>query len=108
LPPEARTTGRVGVAGDVYGAGLTLLELLNGPIDYAAISPIERELRLRAGKRAIPDRFLDRWEPQVPGALRRIVRKAIHQHLRTRYPSARDFLVAVSRIRSIDWARTRG
>jgi serine/threonine protein kinase len=108
LPPEARTKGRVGVAGDVYGVGLTLFELLNGPLDYTQLSGSDMESRLLAGRRAVPDRMLRGWEPQVPDRLRRLVRKAVHVDSARRFVTARDFLNDLSRVRMVDWARTSG
>jgi len=108
LPSEARTTGRVGVAGDVYGMGLTLFELLNGPLDYTQLSGLDMESRLLAGKRAVPDRMLRSWEPQVPDRLRRLVRKAVHVDGDRRFVTARDFLNDLSRVRAIDWTRIAG
>ena len=50
-PPEAGpANGRMGVAGDVYGVGMTLFEMLNGPFEYSSIDPARVDARLTKGQ----------------------------------------------------------
>jgi eukaryotic-like serine/threonine-protein kinase len=109
MPPEGGPAdGEVGVAGDIYGVGVTLYEMLNGPFPYADISPEQVERRLAGGQRALPNSAFERWNPWVPEQVRAAVRKAIRPNPAERYGSATEFMRNLERIRCIDWKRTAG
>ena len=108
-PPEGGPEdGWMSVAGDIYGVGMTLYEMLNGPFPYAEISPSDVERRLANGRRALPDSMYEQWSPCVPGDLRSVVRKAIRRTPGDRYPSCSAFIQHLQRIRCIDWSHTDG
>lgn len=109
MPPEGGPQdGEMGVTGDVYGVGVTLFELLNGPLPYADISPQEVERRLARRRRALPDRAFEQWDPSVPDDLRTVVRKAMRANPAERHGSCSDFIRRLQRVRCIDWARDDG
>jgi serine/threonine protein kinase len=107
-PPEAGpANGRMGVTGDVYGVGMTLFEMLNGPFDYANINPAHVDTRLTKGQRALPESAFQ-FAPHIPDQLRTIVRKAIRSSVSARYPSPSAFIARLQRVRCIDWTFTGG
>lgn len=107
-PPEAGPPdGRMSVTGDVYAAGMTLFEMLNGPFDYANIDPQKADARVTRGLRALPESaFL--FAPHIPDRLRSVVRKAIRSRPGERHQSASDFIAQLQRVRCIDWTLTEG
>jgi serine/threonine protein kinase len=109
MPPEGGPQdGSMGVTGDIYGVGLTLHEMLNGPFAYTEISPETVEQRLAQGQRALPARAFEDWEPAVPEDLRTAVRKAIRPNPGDRYQSCSEFIRRLQAIRCIDWYRDEG
>lgn len=98
-PPEARSVGRVGTDADVYGIGMTLLEMLNGRIAWETMDLEQVDRRLHRGHRAVPDSWLE-FAPHVPERLRRCVRKAIHRDPQQRYSSPEAFITALRKVRS--------
>jgi serine/threonine protein kinase len=109
MPPEGGPDdGEMGVTGDVFGAGLTLYEMLNGPFPYADISAPTAERRVAGTMRALPDSGYERWDPSVPNELRTVVRKGIRRHSGERYQSCSDLRNRLGRVRCIDWKRVVG
>lgn len=103
MPPEAfGPASRVGPEMDIYAAGLTLFEMLNGPIDYPRLAGAPAQVRLARGLRGIPDSALE-FSPHIPAELRRVIRRAIRLRSNERYPTARDFIQALRRLRLVDW-----
>jgi serine/threonine protein kinase len=102
-PPD----GRVGVPADMYGAGLTLFEMLSGPLPYAELDPEKLDRRLTRGLPALAaSAFV--FEPHVREHLRRVVRKAIRPEPGDRYPTASAFVTAIEQVRCIDWTHRSG
>ncbi len=95
-------TGRVGPPADVYGAALTLWEMVNGPIDFAAIAPNIVVGRLGRGLRGLPDPMLA-YQPHVPKELRRVINRAINVEQHRRFQDARSMTAALRTISCIDW-----
>lgn len=107
-PPEAGPVdGRMGVAGDVYGVGMTLFEMLNGPFDYASIDPARVDARLTKGLRALPESAFG-FAPHIPEHLRTIVRKAIRPKAGDRHRSPAQLIAQLQRVRSVDWTFAEG
>lgn len=99
--------GRVGVPSDIYGAGLTLFEMLNGPLPYADLDAEKLDRRVTSGLTALaPGAFV--FEPHVPEQLRRVVRKAMRAKPGDRYPTASAFITAIEQVRCIDWTHMSG
>ncbi len=46
--------GRIAVTGDIYGAGMTLFEMLTGPLPYADMDPAQLDRRVTRGLPALP------------------------------------------------------
>jgi serine/threonine protein kinase len=107
-PEGGPVDGRVGVTAEVYGLGVTLYEMLNGPFTYADISPEDVERRLSQGRRALPVRCFEEWEPHVPADVRIVVRKAIRAEQSERHATCADFIRRLQRLRVIDWTRDDG
>jgi serine/threonine protein kinase len=108
LPPEARPERRLGREADIYGLGLILFEMVNGRLRWEDVDGSTMELRLAKGKRAMPDRMLERWAPQVPDKVKRIIRKAIRQDQNRRYKTAQAFLRDLNDVRCVDWKHVDG
>ena len=107
-PPEAGPVdGRMGVTGDVYGVGMTLFEMLNGPFDYASIDPARVDARLTKGQRALPESAFV-FAPHIPEQLRTIVRKAMRSKAEERHASPSQLIARLQRISCIDWTFVEG
>lgn len=107
-PPEGGPPdGRITISGDIYGVGVTLLEMLSGPFDYRAIPPGKVDRRLTQGKRALPDAAYI-LAPHVPSRLARVVRKAIRRDPETRFQTAGEMIAALGDVVSIDWRHIDG
>jgi eukaryotic-like serine/threonine-protein kinase len=106
-PPEARRSGRVDVRADLYGIGMTMFEMLNRRFRWEELELAKVEARLQRGLRALPDSELQ-FAPHVPERLRRVVRKAAHRNPDQRFGSAEEFIVALRKVRCIDWRRVEG
>jgi serine/threonine protein kinase len=107
-PPEAGPVdGRVAVTGDIYGVGMTVFEMLNGPFPYAEIDPAVVDRRLTRGQRALPaSAFV--FQPHVPPDLRAIVRKSLRANPRDRFQSCSEFITAINRLSCVDWIHADG
>lgn len=110
MAPECGPTGRHSIRSDIYGVGLVLFELLNGRFSWESFDQAATEERVIAGHRAMPDRMLAprAFDPSVPNDLVRIVRKAVGKDPESRYLSARAMIMALNRVRCIDWKRHEG
>jgi eukaryotic-like serine/threonine-protein kinase len=87
MPPEqAVSSGRVTVAGDVYGLGATLYALLTGRPPFQADTPLET-LRKVLGENPVPPR---RLRPGVPRDLETVCLKSLRKEPAGRYASAAD------------------
>jgi len=107
-PPEAGPAdGRMAITGDVYGVGLTLFEMLNGPLDYASIDPVRVDARLTKGQRALPESAFQ-FAPHIPDELRITVRKAMRADPSERYGTPSEFITRLQRVRCIDWTFAEG
>lgn len=106
MAPEAfGYTGRVGATGDIYGAGLTLWEMVNGPLNFAALPQPDIVARLGRGQRGLSDTDLV-YEPHVPAELRRVINKAISRDAAKRHRDARSMNAALRTLLLIDWRVT--
>lgn len=99
--PEAHT-GRVGVAADVYGVGMVLLEMLNGPLPYDTLNHDRVAARLERGKPPVPARLL-KPAPHVPDGLSLAVRRMISADPAVRPGSAREALRKLQAQGHMDW-----
>lgn len=106
-PPEARSTGRVGVVADLYGIGMVLWEMVNGRLPWEELEMAAVEARLQRGLRSVPDRMLE-FEPHVPDRLRRVIRKAIHRDASSRFQTGEEFIRALRKVVGIDWRHEEG
>jgi serine/threonine protein kinase len=102
--PEAFPTKRSDRRTDIYGVGLILHEMLNGPFPYEAYERVDIERRLEKGQRAMKDDVLA-FKPHVSAHLRTVIRKAIARNPQERYGSAREMMAALAKAAFIDWRR---
>lgn len=102
-PPD----GHVGIPSDLYGLGMTLFEMLNGPLPYADLDSEQLDRRVTRGLPALPPKSFV-FEPHIPEQLRRIVRKAMRPKPTDRYQSASAFINAINDVSCIDWTHMRG
>ena len=102
--PETQVSKRCDRRTDIYGIGLILHELLNGPFPYGEYTRDVMEKRLAKGRRAVLDNHLDQ-QVHIPRRLRQIVRKATSRTAVDRYANAREMLDALGQAPFIDWCR---
>lgn len=101
--PETYRERRIGKSGDLYGIGLTLMEMVNRrPLPYADYYRDDILQRLEKGRRAVLNRDLE-FAPVVPKRLRAIVRKAIAVNPSNRFKRAQDMQSALAALRLVDW-----
>ena len=84
-----------------------MLEMLNGPLDYAAIDRDKVDQRIDAGRRALADRYYVPG-PWVPPKVAAILRKLLAADPAKRFDSAREALRAVQNVSVVSWRRTEG
>ncbi|HET7385085.1 MAG TPA: protein kinase [Nocardioidaceae bacterium] len=102
-PPETFTGYPHTVSSDIYSMGISISEILSGPIPYDSYDIETVARRLEAGRPAITPRHAV-FAPHVPDSLRRIVRKATRPTPNGRYQSAAEMIAALNRARFVDWA----
>lgn len=103
--PETYRSGRVGKSADIYGIGLTLMEMVNRePLPYSEYYRDDILKNLEKGRRAVRTRHLQ-FAPFVPRRLRTIVRKATSVDPARRFPRAQDMQAALAAVRLVDWAQ---
>lgn len=100
--PECFVGSRYTVAAEVYAVGMTLAEMLSGPLPYDEYSREQLGERLAGGKCAVKPRHL-RPAVHIPSAVRRIVTKATQLDPGSRYPSADAMTTALLDARFTDW-----
>ncbi len=101
-PPEAHTGRRATRESDIYGMGLILHELLNGPFPYADYTCAMLAERLEKGQSPILPRHL-RQGPHVPRRIRSVVSKAAGKDPNDRFASAREMIDALDAAPFVDW-----
>ncbi|MEQ9078276.1 MAG: serine/threonine-protein kinase, partial [Sandaracinaceae bacterium] len=106
-PPEAHSDRRVTRASDIYGVGLILLELVNGPFPYKGYDRGTIHDRLQDGKLPIFPRHL-RPDLRMPPRLRRIINKATVVDPRKRFQSSHEMIDALDRTPFVDWQPATG
>jgi serine/threonine protein kinase len=104
-PPEVHPTRRVDRRSDVYGMGLLLFEMANGPLPYAKYTVGDIEPRLRNGRPAPRPADLQ-FRPNIPPRLRRVITKATARKPDSRFPTAHAMSAAIGKIVLIDWRET--
>jgi serine/threonine protein kinase len=105
-PPETYVTQHADRSSDLYGLGLTLLEMANDrPFPYADYSREWTVGSLEKGRRPIRGRDL-LFEPHVPRRLKTIITKAIARRPEHRYQRATEMSDALAKLHLIDWRKT--
>lgn len=101
--PESASAEHCERSTDIYGVGLLLFELLNGPFPYSEYNRGLIDQRLQKGQRPLLDRHLA-FKPCVPSRLRQVVNKAISRDPSRRYANTREMMDALDRAPFIDWS----
>jgi len=101
-PPETFTGSRYSVRSEIYALGMTLREMLSGPMPHDDYTREDLGRRLAAGRHPVKDRDLG-FEAHVPEGLRRIARKATRRTAGDRYGCAETMISDLLRVRFIDW-----
>ena len=105
-PPETYVTNKADRGSDIYGLGLTLLEMANDrPFPYGDYSRVNTIEELEKGRRPIRRRDLE-FRPHVPKRLRTIIRRAAHTRPDQRYGRAADMGDALANLHFVDWSQT--
>lgn len=99
-PPESHA-GLFTAKGDVYAAGMILLECLNGRLPYETMNRDRMEARLDLGKHPIPARLL-KPAPQVPRPVARVVQRMLHP-VPARRPTALQAQRMLEKAEHLDW-----
>lgn len=107
LDPAAIPTGRVSAQSDLYGLGVSMVEMLVGRFQYETIDTDDLFDRLATGKRALPNSAYD-LAPETPLAVAKIVRNLVHPDPAKRPKSAAEALRSLSSSRFISWNRKAG
>jgi eukaryotic-like serine/threonine-protein kinase len=94
-------------ASDLYSLGLALLEMINGPFDYARIDFNDVYNRLAAGRRSLPDRHLE-VAPHTPEVLRRIINGLLHRDPNRRISNAWELQRKLHDVVHLDWREMAG
>jgi serine/threonine protein kinase len=100
--PETFSGHRHSVASEIYSVGMSLRELLSGPLPYDDYSREDLARNLAAGRHSVRARDLA-FQPHIPECLRRVARKSTNRDPRNRYGSADEMIAALVRARFIDW-----
>lgn len=103
-PPEY-ADGHLDERSDLYSAGMTMFELLNGAFDYEALDQDALERRSESGKPAVGPKHLT-FRPWVSPQVATFVRTLMHANPDQRFPSAAAALRALHELRYVDWVRT--
>lgn len=88
MSPEQASGQAVDARSDLFSVGSVLYELLTGEQPFSGDTDFAT---LRAVREHQP-KPLDHWVPELPEALERIVRQALHKEPSQRYLSAQDLL----------------
>ncbi|MFI6030203.1 serine/threonine-protein kinase [Amycolatopsis magusensis] len=106
MPPEF-AQGTYGIAGDIYGAGMILLELVNGRLPYEYIDHNDVVRRNKEGKRSLPERLL---VPDVhaPDRLCRIIKSMLNERPDKRPKSALTVKKELQQVSHLDWRKVPG
>lgn len=104
--PESHT-GRIGVTADLYGAGMVLGDMLNGPPRFEELDYNRIDKRLGEGRRSLPDRYFTP-APWVPPDVASIFRSLTARDVLRRPDTAAQALHKVRNARCVDWRRTDG
>ena len=96
--PEVTSTGNVGVSSDIFQVGMTLARLALGLNHLNAIlaskGPLQYDQEIAAGKLITSGDF----PSHIPGALRRIILKAVHSDPAQRFSSALEMRRTLERL----------
>lgn len=106
IAPEA-SSGVVDNHVDLYGAGMVLLEMFNGPFPYDELDHDKIDARLAKGQRALPDRMF-RPAPWVPPKAASLVRALCARNPNARPSTASAALRRAGDAAGVDWRRVRG
>jgi eukaryotic-like serine/threonine-protein kinase len=104
--PESHV-GRIGVTADLYGAGMVLSDMLNGPPRFEELDYDRIDKRLAEGRRSLPDRYFAP-APWVPTNVASIFRSLTARDELRRPDTAAQALHNVRNARCVDWRRTDG
>jgi eukaryotic-like serine/threonine-protein kinase len=102
-PPEY-ASGVFSSKSDLYGLGLTMFEMINGPFPYDELDPEVIQRRVDRGWRSMPDNSFV-VSPHVSADLSRFIRSLISKNPGQRPTSAESARRALLRIPFIDWIR---
>ncbi|MEZ4254644.1 MAG: serine/threonine-protein kinase [Polyangiales bacterium] len=91
MPPEQLHYRKVGRFTDVYAAGVVLWEMLAGRRLFKGDTEGETVALVLRG--AVP--ALGEFRPDVSAELEAVIRRAVHRDQRERFPSAREFALAL-------------
>lgn len=106
VAPEA-SDGVMDHRADLYGAGMVLLEMLNGPFPYDELDHEKIDARLAKGQRALPDRMY-KPAPWVPPKAASLMRAMSARNPDSRPSTASTALRRAGDAGGVDWRRVLG
>lgn len=100
--PEQIHQGHATARSDLFGLGITLLEMLNGLFPYDEMEPLDWKRRLERGWTALPPRQMGH-RPTTPPRLRSLINRMIGADPERRPESAHAVLDQLRRVRVLNW-----
>jgi eukaryotic-like serine/threonine-protein kinase len=101
-PPEAFIGSRYSVQSELYALGMSMREMLSGPMPHDDYTREDLARRLAVGQHPVKGRDLG-FQPHIPESLRRVARKATRRLPVDRYNSAEAMIRDLLHAKFIDW-----
>ena len=95
ISPEQAKGGRVDNRSDVYSLGVVMYEMITGRVPYDGESPVSVAIQHINGGAVKPSQL----NPNIPGGLEQIIRKAMALAPNDRYPTATAMLYEMDEFR---------
>ena len=95
ISPEQAKGGRVDSRSDIYSLGVVMYEMMSGRPPYEGESPVSVAIQHINGGAILPSAL----NPNIPGGMEQIIRKAMAHDLSRRYSSTTEMLADMDEFR---------